>query len=130
MAKSHAGTRWVPAVAVSGKGCYPEKGNLALLITINGRQQELEGVSSPATLAVVLESLKMRGDRVAAELNGELAPRTRWEQIEVRSGDRLEVVHFVGGGHPGEHHDQPQAAVTRRSNRERTASSRRSIPSS
>ena len=69
-----------------------------LKLTVNGRERVLEGVSSPSTLATVLESLEMRADRVAVEMNGELAPRTGWAGAEVRSGDRLEIVHFVGGG--------------------------------
>lgn len=69
-----------------------------LRLTLNGREREIEGVVSPARLSVVLEALEMRADRVAVELNGELAARARWAEIEVASGDRLEIVHFVGGG--------------------------------
>jgi sulfur carrier protein len=32
------------------------------------------------------------------ELNGEIAPRTTWTARTVSEGDRLEIVHFVGGG--------------------------------
>ena len=42
--------------------------------------------------------MELRADRVAVELNGELAPRAAWAATAVRSGDKLEVVHFVGGG--------------------------------
>jgi thiamine biosynthesis protein ThiS len=40
----------------------------------------------------------MKSDRVAIELNREIAPRDRWAQIELNEGDQLEIVHFVGGG--------------------------------
>ena len=40
----------------------------------------------------------MRVDRVAVELNRELVPRDRWTATPVSDGDRLEIVHFVGGG--------------------------------
>ena len=70
----------------------------SLQLTINGRERVVEGLDSPTTLDTVLTGLDLRADRVAVELNGELAPRTLWTETEVRSGDRLEVVHFVGGG--------------------------------
>jgi sulfur carrier protein len=69
-----------------------------LLLTLNGRERAVDAVASPATLDVVLQALELRADRVAVELNGELAPRAGWAQTEVKSGDRLEIVHFVGGG--------------------------------
>ena len=67
-------------------------------MTVNGRERVLDGLSSPATLDAVLTAMELRADRVAAELNGELAPRAGWANQAVHSGDKLEVVHFVGGG--------------------------------
>jgi sulfur carrier protein len=69
-----------------------------LLLTLNGRERTVDAVGSPATLDVVLRALELRADRIAVEVNGELAPRAGWAQTEVKSGDRLEIVHFVGGG--------------------------------
>ena len=40
----------------------------------------------------------MKGDRVAVELNREIVPRARWIDTSLKDGDRLEIVHFVGGG--------------------------------
>ena len=67
-------------------------------LTLNGRERVLDALSSPANLHAVLTALELRADRVAVELNGELAPRAGWETSEVRTGDRVEIVHFVGGG--------------------------------
>ena len=67
-------------------------------LVVNGRERDIAALSSPSRLAAVLERLELRADRVAVELNGDLAPRTAWGEIEVRQGDRLEIVHFVGGG--------------------------------
>ena len=50
------------------------------------------------TLAALIESLGMKSDRVAVELNRDIAPRDRWAQTFLTDGDRLEIVHFVGGG--------------------------------
>jgi sulfur carrier protein len=50
------------------------------------------------TLTALVESLNMKSDRVAIELNREIAPRNSWHQTLLKDGDRLEIVHFVGGG--------------------------------
>jgi thiamine biosynthesis protein ThiS len=52
----------------------------------------------PFTLAFLVESLAMKPDRVAVELNRDIVPRDRWPQTLLKDGDRLEIVHFVGGG--------------------------------
>ena len=67
-------------------------------MTINGRERVLDGLGTPSRLDQVLLALEMRADRVAVELNGELAPRAQWPETPVQAGDRLEIVHFVGGG--------------------------------
>jgi thiamine biosynthesis protein ThiS len=40
----------------------------------------------------------MKPDRVAVELNRELIPRDQWPSTRLSDGDKLEIVHFVGGG--------------------------------
>ncbi len=45
-----------------------------------------------------LKSLGMKSDRVAVELNRDIVPRDRWLETHLSEGDRLEIVHFVGGG--------------------------------
>ncbi|HEY1657696.1 MAG TPA: sulfur carrier protein ThiS [Candidatus Sulfotelmatobacter sp.] len=69
-------------------------------LQINGESRSFEApsLSAPFTLAALIESLGMKPDRVAVELNREIAPRDRWPQIALKDGDRLEIVHFVGGG--------------------------------
>jgi thiamine biosynthesis protein ThiS len=64
-------------------------------LQINGDQREFP---SPMTLASLVETLGMKQDRVAVELNREIASRDTWSQISLAEGDRLEIVHFVGGG--------------------------------
>ncbi|HTU43318.1 MAG TPA: sulfur carrier protein ThiS [Candidatus Aquilonibacter sp.] len=54
--------------------------------------------AGPFTLSALVGVLGMKSDRVAIELNLEIAPRDRWPQIELKDGDCLEIVHFVGGG--------------------------------
>jgi len=50
------------------------------------------------TLAALIAQLGGKPDRVAVELNLEIVPRHKWQDTILRNGDRLEVVHFVGGG--------------------------------
>jgi thiamine biosynthesis protein ThiS len=66
-------------------------------LQINGQSREFPAQLS---LSALLDSLGMKSDRVAVELNREIAPRDRWPQIALKDGDRLEIVHFVGGGAP------------------------------
>ena len=71
---------------------------MPLNLILNGQPRSFDALSEPATLDQVLAELGLKADRVAVEHNGEIAPRTTWPQPSVSSGDRLEVVHFVGGG--------------------------------
>lgn len=66
-------------------------------LTINGESRKFE-VAAPFKLSTLVELLGMKADRVAVELNREIVPRDRWTETELTEGDRLEVVHFVGGG--------------------------------
>lgn len=70
----------------------------SLHLIVNGVPRTIDGVASPSTLTTVIEHLELRPDRVAVELNDEIAPRNRWPELAVKSGDRVEIVHFVGGG--------------------------------
>ena len=66
-----------------------------MTLRINGEPREFPGA---ITLAALVENLGMKGDRVAIELNLEIVPRDRWAATDLHEGDRLEIVHFVGGG--------------------------------
>ena len=69
----------------------PEK----IEIILNG-----EGIEIPMewTVTDLVEDLKLVGKQVAVELNGQIVSRDRWQEETLVSGDRIEVVHFVGGG--------------------------------
>lgn len=71
---------------------------MSLALVVNGQNRAFEELSAPATLAAVVEQMQLKADRVAVEHNGKIAPRARWAEVLVAAGDRLEVVHFVGGG--------------------------------
>jgi thiamine biosynthesis protein ThiS len=66
-----------------------------LRVELNGESKELvEG----ATLLSLIEQLSLAPERVAVELNRDVVRRADWPATELSEGDRVEIVHFVGGG--------------------------------
>ena len=63
-------------------------------LTING---ESESVPDGLTVAELITHLGISGP-VAVERNREIVPRAQHGQTALKQGDRLEIVHFVGGG--------------------------------
>ncbi|GLX15707.1 MULTISPECIES: sulfur carrier protein ThiS [Pseudomonadaceae] len=64
-------------------------------IQLNGETLELpEG----ASVADLIERLELTGRRVAVELNLDIVPRSQYASTALADGDRLEVVHAIGGG--------------------------------
>ncbi len=72
--------------------------NQGLTVQLNGQARALEGVGDPSPLDVVIGALELKSDRVAVELNGEIVRRSAWAETAVHNSDKLEIVHFVGGG--------------------------------
>ncbi len=66
----------------------------SISITVNGEARQ----SGSATVAGLVRELGLKPEKVAVELNGEIAPRSTLENVGLRDGDVLEIVHFVGGG--------------------------------
>ena len=64
-------------------------------LTLNGNSHTIDAAS---TVADLLRALKLEPIRVAVEINEEIVPRERFDQHAISSGDRVEVVTFVGGG--------------------------------
>src|SRR5215471_9891021 len=69
--------------------------NMALTVTINGEERSLNGALSVRDL---LSSLGMNPAKIAVERNLEIVPRSQYGAVMVGEGDRLEIVHFIGGG--------------------------------
>ena len=67
-------------------------------LQINGEERDFSASPVPFSLAALVEVLGMKSDRVAVELNRDIVPRDRWTETQLREGDKLEIVHFVGGG--------------------------------
>jgi sulfur carrier protein len=67
-------------------------------LQVNGDEREFDAPGDSLALAALIEILGMKSDRVAVELNREIVPRDCWSDTLLKEGDRLEIVHFVGGG--------------------------------
>jgi sulfur carrier protein len=66
-----------------------------LLIQINGEPREVkENISLPELIA----SLSLKPEQVAVELNHAVVHRAQWESTTLEAADKVEIVHFVGGG--------------------------------
>ena len=64
-------------------------------IVLNGREED---VASDATLADLVRVSGLAGKRVAIEVNREIVPRSDYSARLLAAGDRVEVVHAIGGG--------------------------------
>jgi thiamine biosynthesis protein ThiS len=64
-------------------------------VTINGKPED---VPAGTTIARLLELRQLHTALVAVEHNGRILRRAEFAAVAVASGDKLEIVHFVGGG--------------------------------
>lgn len=67
-------------------------------IVVNGRERDFPALSATATVMDLIGALELKSDRVALEHNGVIVRREAWAATAIQSGDKVEIVHFVGGG--------------------------------
>jgi sulfur carrier protein len=72
----------------AGNGAFME-------ITVNGEKRRYE---EGLTLRELMEDLKISEKVMAAAVNMEIVKEDRWGEHTLRDGDRVELLHFVGGG--------------------------------
>lgn len=65
------------------------------MIIVNGEEFE---IASGWSVAKLVEERGLYRSRVAVELNGEIVPRGTFDDTLLHDGDKVEIVHFVGGG--------------------------------
>lgn len=68
---------------------------MSISIQINGENQTFD---QELTVHAMLEHLGVPRDKIAVERNLEIVPRSLFDQTVLRHGDRLEIIHFIGGG--------------------------------
>ena len=64
-------------------------------ITLNGETRQ---VPENCTAAQLVEQLQLGGRRIAMEVNMEIVPRSIYASHQLNTGDRVEIVHAIGGG--------------------------------
>ncbi len=79
---------------------------MAVEITLNGEARRLE---QPLSVHGLLESLGLDPAKIAVERNLEIVPRSTYGEVALAPGDRLEIVHFIGGGNAPVEVPRPQA---------------------
>jgi thiamine biosynthesis protein ThiS len=62
---------------------------------VNGEERSIEAA---ANVAALVAALGLDGRKVAVERNLEIVPRSTYVQTALAEGDRIEIVHFIGGG--------------------------------
>ena len=64
-------------------------------IQLNGGPYEINGGTNLITL---LNKLKIQKNKVAIEVNGEIVQKDKYENLVLNKDDKVEIVHFIGGG--------------------------------
>ena len=64
-------------------------------ITVNGKQMQ---IIPKFTLKSLIIKLKMPLNKIAIELNKKIIDKNRISKIRLKKGDKIEIVHFIGGG--------------------------------
>ncbi len=71
---------------------------MRLRLRLNGEEREFEGQATGLTVEGLLVQLKLSPAKIAVERNLEIVPRSAYGAVKLAEGDRLEIVHFIGGG--------------------------------
>jgi sulfur carrier protein len=67
-------------------------------LSINGQDRDFPAFESKPLITHLVDLLEMKADRIAIERNGDIVPRSTWASTPLQSGDKIEIVQFVGGG--------------------------------
>ena len=66
-----------------------------MTITVNGEEKE---VADGMVLSRLIDELGLKRERLAIEVNQKIVRRSDWDSTSLSDGDKVEIVHFVGGG--------------------------------
>ena len=64
-------------------------------IKVNGK---LKTINKNVNLSILIKNLKIQLKKVAIEMNGEIVNKKKLNRIILKNNDRIEIVHFIGGG--------------------------------
>ena len=66
-----------------------------MIVTVNGEQKE---VADMVAVSDLINALGLKPERLAVEVNRRIIRRAEWDSTRLNDGDKVEIVHFVGGG--------------------------------
>ena len=66
-----------------------------MTVFVNGSETQ---VPDGLAIAGLIETLALKPERLAVELNRKIIRRSEWDSTRLSEGDKVEIVHFVGGG--------------------------------
>lgn len=72
-----------------------DKIGLSMKINVNGEVREIENTS---TITQLLAQLALTGKRLAVEVNLMIVPRSQFDTHTLQEGDKVEIIHAIGGG--------------------------------
>lgn len=64
-------------------------------IVVNGKEMQL---TEPVSIAQLLQQLELENRRLAVEINQAIVPRSQHASHQLQTGDKVEIVHAIGGG--------------------------------
>ena len=64
-------------------------------VLVNGETKE---IPNEVNLSELLKNLSLPSERIAIELNKKVVRKRDWENVKVADADKIEIIHFVGGG--------------------------------
>lgn len=64
-------------------------------IVVNGKEMQL---AEPVSIAQLLQQLELENRRLAVEVNQAIVPRSQHASHQLQTGDKVEIVHAIGGG--------------------------------
>jgi sulfur carrier protein len=64
-------------------------------VVVNGESRE---IAESLNLIELLQHLDLPTERIAVELNREVIRKVNWRETKINDGDKIEIIHFVGGG--------------------------------
>ena len=64
-------------------------------IVVNGKEMQL---AEPVSIAQLLQQLELENRRLAVEVNQAIVPRSQHASHQLQTGDKIEIVHAIGGG--------------------------------
>ena len=64
-------------------------------IQLNGNPYE---INTETNLNKLLNKLKIKKTKVAIEVNGAIVEKNKYPKVILNKGDKVEIVHFIGGG--------------------------------